>query len=221
MKTHPLLVLVGTGFLLSQTAFLAGFVSPTSYDMPNGNGHASGGTFNYWDQEYTGAGSTTVDNAPLSGGLGNLTDGVIPTDNWHLVENHAGTGPYVGWTLDPTITFNFAGPVYIDDIILHLDDANGFGGVQLPSAISVSVDGGLPGVQVVIDPVTANPIAVTIDLNQTVTGTIDIGLKRSSFWVFLSEVQFTGATSGVRDAGSGWMMLGGSLAFLASIRRRR
>jgi hypothetical protein len=48
----------------------------------------------YWDDTYNGAGSTTTDLAPLSGGLGQLTDGIIPTENFNLVEPN---GPYVAW----------------------------------------------------------------------------------------------------------------------------
>ena len=52
----------------------------TSYEMPNGGGDASGGTYNYWDGSYSGSGSTTTDAAALSGGLGDLTDGIIATE---------------------------------------------------------------------------------------------------------------------------------------------
>ena len=95
-------------------------ISAVSYDMLNGNGVASSGNFNYWDLNYSGAGATTVDNAALSGGLGDLTDGVIASDNWINVENLAGTGPYVGWrhvvAPDPKVTFRFAGPIDLDSI---------------------------------------------------------------------------------------------------------
>lgn len=57
--------------------------------MPNGNGTATGGFFNYWDRDYTGNGSVAPISAPhtndgeaLSGGLGDLTDGVIATQDW-------------------------------------------------------------------------------------------------------------------------------------------
>ena len=31
-------------------------IAVTSYNMPNGSGQASGGTYNYWDLAYNGAG---------------------------------------------------------------------------------------------------------------------------------------------------------------------
>lgn len=212
---------VGVCLVLAQSTTFAGPVYPVSYDMPNGDGTASGGSYNYWDKEYTGAGSTTTDSAPLSGGLGNLTDGVIATDNWHMVENGFGTGPYVGWiNRDPTITFNFAGPVYIDDITLHLDDANGFGGVSLPSAIVYRVDGGAPMTSVVTDPATLTPIAWVIDLNQVVNGTVEITLKRQNFWVFMSEVEFSGSASGVPDASNAALLLFSAVGLLGGLRTR-
>src|SRR5438067_2130557 len=72
-------------------------LTPISYDMPNGFGRASGGMYNYWDKQYTGTGSTMTDGALLTGGLGDLTDGVIAGGHWYDVENIQGTGPYVGW----------------------------------------------------------------------------------------------------------------------------
>ncbi len=81
-------------------------ITPISYDMENGGGSK------YWDKKYNGTGNTSVNYAPLSGGVGYLTDGIIPTQNWNDVEVADGTGPYVGWeNRNPVITFNFAGTV--------------------------------------------------------------------------------------------------------------
>ena len=49
---------------------LAAPLAVTSYDMPNGDGQAHGGTYNYWDATYSGLGSPTQDRSPLSGGSG-------------------------------------------------------------------------------------------------------------------------------------------------------
>ena len=38
----------------------------TSYDMPNGDGQAHSGSFNYWDLAYSGSGATSTDGAPLT-----------------------------------------------------------------------------------------------------------------------------------------------------------
>ena len=85
----------------------AGVLVVSSYDMPNGAGQASGAGpsgFNYWDGTYNGSGNVHQDGAPLSGGVGALTNGIISTQPFYLVENAAGTGPYVGWgTVNPQI----------------------------------------------------------------------------------------------------------------------
>jgi len=71
------------GYVAVAGAFLAdpagaSSLPVASYDMNNGDGQASGGSFNYWDRFYTGTGATTTDDAPLNGGVGDLTDGIVP-----------------------------------------------------------------------------------------------------------------------------------------------
>lgn len=81
------------------TGALAATVTPTSYDMANGEK----GSLTYYDDSYNVTGDTGVAKASLSGGTGDLTDSVIATANWWST-----TGPYVGWRLtNPEITFNF------------------------------------------------------------------------------------------------------------------
>lgn len=131
----------------------ADVLAPTSYDTPNGFGQANGGQFNYWDLNYTGAGSTTTDGAPLSGGLGDLTDGVVTNQPWFSVENAAGSGPYVGWTtLDPTIVFHFTGVTAYQTIEVHVDDSDE-GGVSAPASILVG-DGNISQLFAVTSPPT-------------------------------------------------------------------
>ena len=141
----------------------AAAISPIRYDMLNGNGQAIGGSFNYWDKNYTGSGNTTQDNAPLSGGLGDLTDGVIATDNWLNVENVAGEGPYVGWlSLDPTITFNFANIVNIDSVTIYVDDYNGVGAgnVRVPHSVNLSMGGASFSSGTLVDPPSSAPTSL-------------------------------------------------------------
>src|SRR6516164_5693457 len=67
----------------------AGVLAVSSYDMPNGAGQASGAGpagFNYWDGTYNGTGNVHQDSAPLSGGVGALTDGIISTQPFFNVE---------------------------------------------------------------------------------------------------------------------------------------
>ena len=119
---------------------VAGQLAVTSYDTPNGDGQASGGSYNYWDGTYTGSGAKTTDGAALSGGVGALTDGVVASQPWYNVSNDAGTGPYVGWlhgtTPDPTVTFHFASSVNVNEIQIQMDNT-GVGGVDAPSQILI------------------------------------------------------------------------------------
>ena len=105
----------------------ADLIQPVSYDMLNGQAS----TYSYWDESYSGSGDPTENYSPLSGGLGDLTDGIIATENWYIVEAPDGPGPYVGWRIDPiTITFHFEGAPTINEVTIYVDDANGEGGGQ-------------------------------------------------------------------------------------------
>jgi LruC domain-containing protein len=155
-----------------------------SYSMLNGET----GSFTYWDDAYSGSGSRTTSLSPLSGGLGELTDGVVATSNWMFTP-----GPYVGWeNVVPDITFDFGSVQTVDAIDLSIDDPNqtGAGGVAPPSSVEITI-GGVTVTRSVVDPAAGVPYTLTLS---------GLGLTGSSArirlfdgvatWVFVSEVRF-------------------------------
>lgn len=197
-------------------------ITPVSYDMRNGDGQASSGSYNYWDKAYTGSGATTTDAAPLSGGLGDLTDGYVESQNWFNVENSAGTGPYVGWRQIngvPVIKFNFGGSYAFGTLTLHLDDSNGAGGVDLPASADVKIGSWVNNF--LIGPQAgAEPKAITLNLAGNVGSQVEVTLNYANQWIFLSEVTFDGRQAAVPEPST--LALGAAgLAVVALLRRRR
>jgi len=221
-----LLAFAAVVLLLATGAATAVPLVPTSYDMFNGNGQASGGSFNYWDKNYTGMGATTVDNARLWGGLGDLTDGVIPTLNWFAVENAAGTGPYVGWRGSrlprPTVTFRFGSSVVLDSLRVYVDDSNGAGGVTVPLQVGIGVEGGPYTYFNLVDVPASVPVDYLVP-GLGLTGTaFDVQFVHRTDWLFVSEVTFDGRSSApaVPEPGS-MILLGTGLVGLGRAWRKR
>lgn len=147
-------IAVSTVFLGSTAAF-AGLVTVTSYDMNNGNGLLQNGDNKYFDSSYsvptyaTTNGSSLVvpsngapQEAPLSGGVGKLTDGVIPNQNYSYVPQQ-----YVGWKYqDPNIVFHLASGASVSQVTLYVASSYaatlGYGGlVGQPMSVGVSITG--------------------------------------------------------------------------------
>jgi hypothetical protein len=206
--------------VLTTAAHAAAPVMPSHYAMPNGYGMASGGSFNYWDKSYNGSGNTSQDYAPLTGGLGDLTDGVIATESWHLVENVEGTGPYVGWNLGEPwlITFEFAQEQRFETVTAWYDDPDGFGDVAPPAAFTVTV-GSFTQRFEITDPAGAVPTFSVLILAPGAVGhSLVLGVERFSNGVMLSELQFT--ASAVPEPASA-LLMGLGLGLAAWARRTR
>ncbi len=191
-------------------------IAVTSYDTPNGDGQASGGTYNYWDRNYSGTGATTTDGAPLTGGTGDLTDGVVAPSYWFLTENTAGTGPYVGWytsaTPDPVITFHVAPGSFIRQIDLSVDNST-VGGVFQPAAIKID---GVDTPFVHLAPGTFGVIGITgLGLAGT-THTIELD-QQPGDWVFVSEIAFSGSV----PEPATWTLLVAGFGVVGVVSRRR
>ena len=185
-------------------------LTPDSYSMLNGNT----GSYNYWDEIYSGAGCVTCDNAVLSGGRGDLTDGIIAADNWFVTEAPAGNGPYVGWTLDPTITFHWNAPVNVSSVTFHFDDSNGSGGVSAPASVDVN------GINFPIsDPAGSAPFAFVANGLSFTGNDLSVTIHRSNAWVFLSEVEFN--VTPVPEPETYAMLLAGLGLVGFAIRRRK
>lgn len=209
--------------LLSAASAHAALLNVTSYDMPNGDGNASGGSFNYWDRNYTGLGSTTTDHAPLSGGLGKLTDGAFETNPWYTTSNLAGTGSFVGWRTDvtgiPTITFHFAGTPTVNALNLYVDNS-GVGGVIAPA--TVLINGNPFGFSV--SNISSSAQLLTVSGLSFTGSSITVTPQPGALpWIFISEAQFNGVASAVPEPSTWAMMLFGfaGLGMVASRKRRR
>jgi hypothetical protein len=192
-----------------------------SYDMNNGHGQASGGSFNYWDRFYTGTGATTTDDAPLSGGVGDLTDSVVAGDFWFNVENGAGTGPYVGWysvvRRNPVVQFNLSLESDLEQIRVHVDDS-GVGGVFQPLAYLVN------GTPWAFTPIAAGTIGWVTLTGTPVNGSqLSLTLVHNTFqhWIFVSEIELIGSHGDpIPEPASAALLLMG-LGLLGAASRRR
>lgn len=119
------------------TAASAQVVRVWSYEGPNGE---SSRTADFWDDTYTFRDGTmpVLDSlSPLSGGLGQLTDGIVGVDDWRV---DLGNGPWfewVGWrTPSPTLIFDLGWVRPVTGVSVFVNNA-GIGAERLYESLSV------------------------------------------------------------------------------------
>jgi hypothetical protein len=196
----------------------------TAYDMPNGDGVASGGTWNYWDRPYSGIGDVTGDSAPLRGGTGKLTDGVVADAPWLLVSDSDGLGPHVGWrlgfTTNPLIAFDFLKPTCrclfrVDGVTIWMDNTQ-LGGVGAPLEILVN---GVPRPFTPPPPGGFGPVEITGLGILRPDPTLQLVQDPAHPWTFVSEVVWSGRTIFVTEPSGLATLLSAGLGLML-LRRR-
>jgi hypothetical protein len=209
-------VAVVTACLVLSIAASAAQLTVASYAMNNG---AMGG-YDYTDFTYLPCPGNSCDttNAYLSGGTGKLTDGVSPSLSW---DQYGLLTPWVGWDrnqgqLNPTVTFNFGGPVTVNSVTVWLDNSIGNGSVFLPDGFSVN------GTYFAIAPDYINPAPRGYTLSGlNISGSsVDVQFFQSSLgyqWVMVGEVTFNGTPTPEPTT----MALTGGGLLLAWWRRRK
>lgn len=150
-------------------------IIPTGYVSTPAEGIAQGGLYNYFDD------------------TGNqLADGIYGADYWAA---DLGNGPayeWVGWRVaDPVITFQFPGPVTINQVGIDFNRNEPIGDyIFLPSTVNID------GTDIAVDP-NAIPDATrgTIGFNGSWTGstlTITLTDNDPTRWIFVDEITFNG-----------------------------
>jgi hypothetical protein len=187
----------------------------SSYSMNNGEN----GTYYYRDGTYQPCpdDDCNIDNAPLSGGTGQLTNGLLANWNWTAL---AGYG-WVGWEsnqggLDPTVTFFFANTVTIASVSIWVD--NTLDSVLSPAA--VSIDG--QNFAIAPDP-TIGPIGYTFS-NLNITGnSVDVQLFQApgvATYLMLGQVSFDGSVSPVTPEPGTWALAAVGLGLVGWLSQR-
>jgi hypothetical protein len=221
-----LLLLTG----LSASASGAQQIFATGYDLYNGGKAGYGNVTLYDDSYHGGSGSTTTPYAYLSGGIGDLTDGIAATQNWSdcggIGPCTAQNAPYVGWNEGylplPSVTFHFAPKTNIDEVDISMN----YGYHASPVDFLM---GGVSGTQTVTPNYTGaganqwydftglglngDTLTITFHYNQTPpAGPAD--------WILLSEVQFYSGVSSPVPLPPAVLLFAPGLVGLAAARKR-
>lgn len=185
MKRLTLIVL--SSFFALVSAYAAN-IPVSSYSMNNG----AAGSYDYRDFTYVPCnGVCDVTNAPLSGGTGKLTDGVLPSTDW---DQEGYMTQWVGWDIyqggtNPTVTFNFGSTANVRSVTIWVDSTAGNGMEFLPESVTIA------GQNFLIPPdYIDGPRAYTFDVNITSDNVpIQFFQTPGYNWIMVGEVSFNDA----------------------------
>jgi hypothetical protein len=221
-----LLLLTG----LSTSASGAQQIFATSYDLYNGGIAGYGNVTLYDDSYHGGSGNNTIPYAYLSGGLGDLTDGIAATQNWSdcggVGPCTAQNGPYVGWNQghlsSPSVTFHFSPNTRIGEVDISMNYGYHaspvdflMGGVSETRTVTPNYTGA--GANQWYDftslGLSGNALTITFHYNQTPpAGPAD--------WILVSEVQFHSPVSSPVPLPAAVLLFAPGLVGLEAMRRR-
>jgi hypothetical protein len=213
-------------FMLTSLAIIsrafADQISPTSYDMING-GTASGGTPTLRDDTYTGGTGPKGNYQSLSGGKGDLTDGIVSPGVWWQGQTMA--DPYVGWQqaslLNPEITFHFSNSTTFSQVAVHMVRQ------YRPGSVDITIGGNPLQHFATFDLIGIDHEWVNFPINNLVGSTIVLKLNDNTYswdtdWIMIDEVTFQGTSSltSVPEPAT-MLLLGFGLVGLAGYGRRK